>query len=56
MCVFHKWTKWTEPKDENFTKRTILRGVIMSEREVSELVQTRTCTKCGMVQRRVIET
>jgi hypothetical protein len=59
MCFlfFHKWEKWSEPKDEIWKKWSVVRGVPISgtEREFRRLEQHRSCKRCGKFQTKYIK-
>lgn len=53
---FHDWPKWSEPTEEEWIHKRVLHGIVMSEEKYVRSVQQRTCSKCGMVQKRYLKT
>lgn len=52
-CIlFHKWTKWSEPKFKDVVKINIHRESLEQQRR---LIQERTCKRCGKYQWELIE-
>ncbi len=51
MCIFHKWNKWSEPEYRTITKTSSFYGTSTTE---NNLIQDRTCDKCGKYQWREV--
>jgi len=58
MCfLFHKWGKWGDTTEEEWTKAYILNGIRISEKiDFIRISQVRICERCGKVQRRYLDT
>lgn len=57
MHLFHKWEKWSQPKEQIFKKRIELISFTdpIITRDVVILTQHRRCEKCGLYQERSID-
>jgi hypothetical protein len=51
MCIFHKWTNWSEPY-ETTERRSF--GNFGEHRDVKVVVQDKTCIKCRKTEVRKI--
>ena len=51
MCIFHKWSKWSEAKPREYY-HTIYGTRI--GKPFAKWIQQRVCTKCGKIQEREI--
>jgi hypothetical protein len=50
----HKWSHWSEPKEELWTRTIGRADKIIKTYEFTKNTQTRTCEKCGKVDWREI--
>ena len=50
MCIFHRWSLWSEPYDQEMA--LVYRGTVI--KTYTTKYQKRTCLKCGKVQDRQI--
>ena len=56
MHIFHKWTKWSEVKIEDWVKQRIIVGRVPIGEPINyeRIFQERTCEICGKYQKRYI--
>lgn len=52
-CIHH-WNLWGEPYEEPMMHLYTKGGVEISRQEYARIVQQRTCTLCGVCERRVV--
>lgn len=54
MC-WHKWGKWGNLIEEEWATQAYIHGIkVGTPREYIKMAQTRTCEKCGKIQRKHI--
>lgn len=54
MC-WHKWGKWGNQEEEVWKQYSHIHGVMIGEpRQHMRVSQTRTCEKCGKIEKRFI--
>lgn len=55
MCLFHKWGKWSEVKEEVWERRKSLGGIETDRYTYVRRCQERYCEKCGKHSQRYLD-
>jgi hypothetical protein len=53
MHIFHKWTKWSEPKIMSVRRK--FADPNLREFSCDWIYQERSCVKCNLIQRRKVK-